>query len=298
MGELAVAPAASGAAEHTAAPLLHITYYTDPLCSWSWAFEPQWRRLRYELGDQLGWRYCMGGMIPDWQHFSDPLNDVSRPMQMGPQWYQVSALSGMPLNDAIWFTNPPDSSYPACLAVKAAEQQGAAVGECYLRRLRRAVMVEGRNIAAQAVLLAAGEETPGLDPARLRRDLESEQTRETFRNDLKEVRWRQIGRFPTLILRHHAGKSIIIVGYRPYEVLHEAIGALAPELELRPSLPKPADALTAYVRHWGEVTTREAAELMDGDRDVAMRELAALATAGVVRRVEVAQVRQPLWAAN
>ena len=25
---------------------LSIEYYTDPLCCWSWAFEPQWRRLR------------------------------------------------------------------------------------------------------------------------------------------------------------------------------------------------------------------------------------------------------------
>jgi hypothetical protein len=28
--------------------LAFIEYFTDPLCSWSWAFEAQWRRLRYE----------------------------------------------------------------------------------------------------------------------------------------------------------------------------------------------------------------------------------------------------------
>ena len=60
-------------------PAVDVIYYTDPLCSWSWAFEPVWRRLRYELGDQLAWRYRMGGMIPDWRHYADPLNDVASP---------------------------------------------------------------------------------------------------------------------------------------------------------------------------------------------------------------------------
>jgi hypothetical protein len=67
--------------------LVEITYYTDPLCCWSWAFEPQWRRLRYEYSGKIKWRYRMGGLLPDWSSFSDPMNDVSRPIQMGPFWY-------------------------------------------------------------------------------------------------------------------------------------------------------------------------------------------------------------------
>ena len=63
---------------------VEIIYYTDPLCSWSWAFEPQWRRLRYEFGSQICPRYVMCGMISDWQSYSDPFNSVSRPPPNGP----------------------------------------------------------------------------------------------------------------------------------------------------------------------------------------------------------------------
>jgi putative protein-disulfide isomerase len=62
---------------------LFIEYYTDPLCSWSWAFEPQWRYLRYNCGERLTWRYRMGGLLPDWQSYQDPFNDVGNPAQMG-----------------------------------------------------------------------------------------------------------------------------------------------------------------------------------------------------------------------
>src|SRR5687767_9309029 len=89
---------------------VEITYYTDPLCCWSWALEPQWRKLRYEFGDQIRWKYCMGGLIPNWQTFSDPMNSVARPAQMGPLWMDASQVSGMPIADSIWSQNPPASS--------------------------------------------------------------------------------------------------------------------------------------------------------------------------------------------
>ncbi len=286
--ELSVDPAAS------AQPLVHITYYTDPLCSWSWAFEPQWRRLRYELGTQIAWTYCMSGMIADWQQYSDPLNDVSRPVQMGPQWYQVRTLSGMPLNEHIWFTDPPASSYPACLAVKAAERQGSDAGEVYLRRLREAVMIHGRNIARWEVLRSVAEEVPLLDAERFHADLNDDSTNHAFREDLKDVRWREIGRFPSLILRGVNDRAILIVGYRPYSVLLDAVHALAPDAHPQ----RPIDDPVAYVKHWGRLTTREVAEITDGDVQTAERKLADAQAGGEVERIDIPNARQALWRAT
>jgi hypothetical protein len=70
-------------------------------------------------------------MIADWESSSDPLNSVSRPLQMGPIWREARHLSGAPLDDRIWALDPPASSYPACLAVKAAELQSAAAADLY-----------------------------------------------------------------------------------------------------------------------------------------------------------------------
>jgi predicted DsbA family dithiol-disulfide isomerase len=247
-------------------PQVEVTYYTDPLCSWSWALEPQWRRLRYEFADQLSWCYSMGGLIPDWQHFSDPINDISRPVQMVPQWIQTGHLSGMPIEERIWLEDPPASSYPACIAVKAAQQQGLSIGEAYLRRLREAVMLERRNIARREVLLMLAEEVAGgqmglsgFDLKQFQHDLDSPIVLEAFRDDIKDMRYRGIGRFPALILRPISGRAVLIVGYRPYQALRKAIAHVAPQ-----SNPvRSATDVVAYASYWGRITAREVAQALD-----------------------------------
>jgi len=265
-----------------------VTYYTDPLCSWSWALEPQWRRLRYEFGDQLTWRYRMGGMIADWHSFNDPLNSVSKPVQMGPNWFQVRVVSGMPINERLWHEDPPDSSYPACLAFKAAEQQGPTVAERYLRRLREAVMLERRNIARRDVLLALAAECAGadageggLDYARFTRDLAEPRTLDAFRDDLKDVRYHTIGRFPSLTLQQQDGTGVIIVGYRPYPMMREALAHLAPDL----APARAATDIAAYVSAWGSLTAREIAEAFDWDTARAEQALNEAASRGEIRCV-------------
>lgn len=218
-------------------PVVEIRYYTDPLCAWCWAFEPVWDRLLCEFGDQLGARLVLGGMIADWRTYGDPLNAVQRPSQMGPQWYQVRQQTGIPIDERIWQEDPPASSFPACLAVKAAEQQGQDVGALYLRRLREAVMLGRRNIARAEVLVDVAEELAGslsggigLDVSQFCRDLESPAVAEAFRADLQEVRLGAIGRFPTLVLHRVGGPAVIVVGYRPYDVLLKALERVAPDL--------------------------------------------------------------------
>lgn len=249
-----------------------VVYYTDPLCSWSWAFEPQWRRLRFEVGDRLAWRYRMGGMIPDWARYSDPVNAVSRPLQMAPQWFHVRHLTGMPIDERIWFEDPPDSSYPACIAVKAAERQSPQAAERYLRHLREAVMLDRRNIARRAVILAVADELAAddlsrgaperFDADRFRRDLDDAASLDAFRADLKEARYLGIGRFPALTLHREGAPGIGIIGYRPYGVLRAALARIAPDLA--PS--RRARSRAEYEAYWGRLTERELAEALDMPR--------------------------------
>jgi predicted DsbA family dithiol-disulfide isomerase len=208
---------------------IQVEYYTDPLCSWSWALEPHWRRLQEELRGRLSWRYRMGGMLADWTSYHDPLNAVASAAQMAPQWFYVRQEAGTRLDERIWMEDPPASSYPACLAFKAAELQGAEAADGYLRRLREAVMLQRRNIARGEVLLQLAEEAAAageLDHERFQFDLDADGAREAFREDLKEARYRGIGRFPALILRHTGGRAVLLIGYRPYEALIEAVQRL------------------------------------------------------------------------
>jgi predicted DsbA family dithiol-disulfide isomerase len=201
--------------------------------------EPQWRRVRSEFGDRMRWRYRMGGMIADWSSYSDPLNDVSVPAQMGPRWMEVGRTVGVPIDPSIWEEDPPASSYPACVAVKAAERQGREQGERYLRRVREAVMCGRRNIARREVLVEVARELEresrddaiSFDAEALVRDIDSGAALELFRDDLRDASYRQIGRFPTMIFRApESGEGVMVVGYRPYTLLRAALVHVAPEL--------------------------------------------------------------------
>jgi protein-disulfide isomerase-like protein with CxxC motif len=42
--------------------VVHVIYYTDPACPWSWAAEPALRRIEGEFGDGVAITYVMGGL--------------------------------------------------------------------------------------------------------------------------------------------------------------------------------------------------------------------------------------------
>ncbi|HEX6482845.1 MAG TPA: DsbA family protein, partial [Ktedonobacteraceae bacterium] len=267
----------------------------------SWAFEAQWRRLRYECAGRLNWRYCMGGLIADWQSYDDPFNDIRGPAQMGPQWFQVQKVSGMPLDEHIWQADPPASSYPACIAVKAAECQGQTIADAYLRRLREAAMMESRNIARRDILLAVARQTASesardraLNLARFEADLDSPETVEAFRQDLQNAAYHSIGRFPTLILRRNDGRGIVLVGYHPYDALCAALEHLMPGL-CRTTQLSGEDLAVGYVTHWRRITARELAEISGGDTDAASVLLESLVTRGKLRRAEDSQSETPVY---
>lgn len=253
-----------------AAPAVEAVYYTDPLCSWSWGFEPPLRRLRYEFGRTLGWRTRMTGLIPSWDRFSDPVNAVSRPLQMGPVCVEVRHRTGQPLDDRVWVEKPPASSYPACLAVKAAGLQSDAAAEAVLRRLREALFLERRDVSDPAVLRALARSVADarpdlLDFSRFSTDLGGPEAEAAFRDDLREARYLGLTRTPALTLRRAdgaddgQGRTLLLVGYRPYDVLRCALDHLGLVPERR------ADDPDVYAAFWGGATDREITEALGLD---------------------------------
>lgn len=214
---------------------VEIEFFTDPLCCWSWAFEPHWRKFATEHRHLINWKYRMGGMISDWKNYSDPMNDVSRPPQMGPLWLQVKHTTHTDINPNIWLTDPPASSLPACMAVKCAEIQSPAAADLMLLLLRKAVMVEEKNIARKEIIFeiarTADEKYRLLNFETFETDWNSNKPKELVKEDIQFVKLNNIGRFPTITMQGANGKGIILVGYRPYSVLVEAFNHFSKSLE-------------------------------------------------------------------
>lgn len=209
-----------------------IVFYADPLCCWSWAFQPVLDRFLQVFQDDISYRQCMGGMIPDWKTFSDPFNSIDRPAQMAPLWMHVAEVTGTPINEQVWAQDPPSSSLPACLAVKSAELQSMQAGRLYLYAAQEAVMKDGLNISNGQVLAEiaarlASKYPQTFDYDTFVSDYNSPASIQALKADLEKVRYHKIGRFPTVTMTIK-GRGLILTGYRPFEVLQQAFLHIAP----------------------------------------------------------------------
>lgn len=167
-------------------------------------------------------RYCMGGLIPSWKQYHDPVSLVSKPIQMGPVWMEASVISGIKLADTIWYHDPPASSYLACMAVKAASFQSKEAEYFMLQELRKALLKDGINISKESAILrlcmTVSEQTV-FDQERFKADLHSDACIAAFRKDLDEVALMNISRFPSILINWDDGRKSLLSGYRKKEEL-------------------------------------------------------------------------------
>ena len=131
-----------------------------------------------EFGDQLEITYVMGGLAREFEADLSPLVIT---------WLDDAAESGMPLDPRVWNGDGVRSTYPACIAFRAAAEQGPAAAERYLRVLREGFMCHRRRLDGPEALVAEARRA-GLDVQRFRIDLESNAILEAFGSDLEETR--------------------------------------------------------------------------------------------------------------
>ncbi len=259
---------------------MHVTYFTDPACPWSWAAEPALRRLQVEFGDELSFTYVMGGLAREFR----------RPLETMRHVLEAAAASGMPVDPRVWLDAPPRSSYPACQAVKAAAEQG--LDGRYLRVVREGLMAGGRALDTADALVDVARAVEGLDVARFEIDLRSHAIVEAFGSDLERAR--AAGRegerrvpFPTFAVRGENGEE----RWAYDETDASALRALALAAG---ATPGPLPAAEAAVRRFGRLGTAEVAAACDLSGPRAPAELWRLATEFRLRAEPV--LTGPLWA--
>jgi putative protein-disulfide isomerase len=168
---------------------VRLRYYTDPACSASWAAEPALRRLQVEFGDEVRITYVMGGLSRQYE------GDQSR---LVTEWLAAGERSGMPVDPRAWNTpGAIGSTFPACMAFKAAEEQGPEEAGRYLRALREGIMCRRRKLDGVEPLVEEAR-AAGLDAERFRVDVGSHAIVEAFGADLEETRGRSVESLPAL----------------------------------------------------------------------------------------------------
>lgn len=240
--------------------------FTDPACPASWGSEPALRRLIVEFGDEVEITYVMGGLA---RELEPPHERRVR------DWLDLADRSGMPVDPRLWFEGPIGSTYPACMAVKAAAEQGSEAEARYLRALREGLMCFRRKLDGTEALVEEARGA-GLDVQRFRVDLGSHAIVEAFGADLEATRG---GAFelPSFELG-----GVVVSGAAGYDALRAAaLDAGAP-----PPGAEPLD-LPAALERFGRLATAEVEAVCGLPGPRAAAELWRLAAEWQVRPVRV-----------
>jgi predicted DsbA family dithiol-disulfide isomerase len=218
-----------------------VTVFTDPYCPWSWAAEPQLRRLQVEFADRLAFTFVIVGLRRQIE-----ARDAAA---LALETADAAAESGMPADPRVFLRNPPSSTHPAGLAISAVADQADPAP--YIRRLREAILLEGRRMDSAPALLDAARETGGLDLARLEVDFGSAAILERFAADLEQGRGVTTPAFAF-------GDGARIEGFVPHQRLRDAALAAGAEPSTD-GYPGVEEAL----RRFGSMTTAEVAAVCD-----------------------------------
>ncbi|MBI3859106.1 MAG: methyltransferase domain-containing protein [Thaumarchaeota archaeon] len=259
--------------------LVDVIHFADPWCWWSWGLEPVLSRLKEVHGDQINVVYRMGGITDDvseWRREYDVVGDEALKA-----WVKEStSMTGMPADSGYYLKSGVKSTWPACVAFKAAQLQGEEVAERFLRRLMEVIALDSKNASTEDYLVGVGKEV-GLDPERLRRDIRSDKTRSLFEHEKAEM---DVSFLTLKYINRRTGKGVAVSNTfesgEHQSALEKTAGVT---LERR----VPVDILEYFERHQGAtIFPKELSEVFGiSDYDVEGR-MKILSTGGLLERRE------------
>lgn len=141
------------------------SYWSDPLCVWAFIAQDKLDQILRQRGDLLSVDYRIipvFGSIP--HRFRVGAWAESGPEGRAAATRRVAAMRGHgSVTGQVWLDDPPASSWPVGMAIKAAMaleadgQADAGSGAAYQWQLRRSFFEDNRNVARRSVMLEIAE---------------------------------------------------------------------------------------------------------------------------------------------
>lgn len=241
---------------------LEIFHFTDPLCFWCYAMEPEIRKLRVLLDGQLDYHIVMGVLSSNVQDIvgddaeSELRYELYRAM-LATHFRDAAERVGMPLSlDDIMTHGPEDLvSYPLSLAYCAMRMIDEGIAEAYLRRMRECVYAEGRSLSSVEAQVELAKEFP-IDVDQFRENLQGEEAARMLQDNIARCQMYGIAAFPTLVMRY-GNRRVAAQGYCTFEELKQAIDFVTEGDISLSDAEFSTPALEAYVDRFGKAAARE-----------------------------------------
>lgn len=176
---------------------IKLYYAHDPMCSWCWAFRPSLLLLLEGLPKEIVVVSLLGGLAPDSE---EPMPEETRQLVQG-HWQVIEQqVPATKFNYDFWTKcEPHRSTYPSCRAVIAARNQGQEFDAKITFAIQQAYYLQARNPSDNSTLIELSNEL-GLDKDRFAQDINSLETNETLRQEIKLSRRLGLNSFPGLLL--------------------------------------------------------------------------------------------------
>jgi predicted DsbA family dithiol-disulfide isomerase len=175
---------------------LEIVVYQDVLCAWCYVAERRLETLRPEFGEAIRWSF---------RPFALRVKDaVSTPQELHEWVVQLERArkepEGRALSKELWLSgDPPRSSIPALTALEAARLQDREAASQLARRMQRAALEHGLNVARPDVTLELASSV-GLDMNRFAVAWQSPETRKLVIEEHRLASTRGVKGVPTLVI--------------------------------------------------------------------------------------------------
>jgi len=172
-------------------------YIYDPMCSWCYAFEKTLLELQQQLPSTLNFKYILGGLAPD---STEPMPAETQTM-VQQAWRQIEqTVPNLHFNFDFWSQNTPHrSTYPACRALLAAEQQTPDLSSTLRQVIQKAYYQEAKNPSLDDILIECAAQT-SLDIKKFNNALNSMEIKIKLDQHIQFSRSLKVHSYPSLCL--------------------------------------------------------------------------------------------------
>ena len=245
-----------------------ITNVTDPVCPWCWGEEPFFRKLETHFPNLITWRNVMGGLVEDMNKNKPADMDVRSYYNKENKDFITHCLEtaekhGMPIRTEGFnlFSETENSSFPLCIAFKAAQIANAEKADLFLYNLRAAAMAEARQAIAEAELIAIADES-GIDIAAFLDPLNDGSAERAFWQDVEEAKKLKVEVFPTFVFEYE-GKRMPLKNFRDYNTMAAMIKAVSGGKLLPQAVRFSSEALLELMETHPRLSAEEVKEAFD-----------------------------------
>ncbi len=224
-----------------------VYYVTDPICCFSWFFEPEIRKFNMLYKDSVDFKVVMGGLMKSFEELKKEVPEFKEPKDIGEHCKEESGNYGMPLDGTVWAKDPLSSSYPPSKAIKLVGEISKSSSEKILRMMREEMMVFNRNISKDSVMedILNRQNRNG---AKIIADIKEGKADALFDADLKFAEELGADVFPTVVIADSEGNGIRIKDFTDFETMEKALYEVAGE-EIEPAPLPSFDSLFDYSRN-------------------------------------------------